>query len=132
MSDKLASRLNAARQKLQEQNETIEEQQEKIAQFEREKLAEEIVEMQIASGKIDESDFVDQRRQLVESDKDLNQVKTAMKHAGPGFGSADSTVEVEEGTHPEKEADYQPDNQPSEPEHVKEARRYLEQKAKSL
>jgi hypothetical protein len=125
--DKIAETMSAAREKLRDQQDTIEEQQEKLARFEREKLAEEIVEMQIASGNVDASDFLDKRAELVEGDEDLSQVKTAMKHAGPGYG--DSTVEV--GDSQEKEASVQ-SSDASEPDHVKEARSTLEQMAHNL
>lgn len=125
--DKIAETMSAAREKLRNQQGKIEDQQEKLAQFERQKVAEEIVEMQIASGQVDPADFLDKRAELVESDEDLGQIKTAMKHAGPGYG--DSTVEV--GDSQEKEASHQ-DADTNEPDHVKNARRELEQTAQSL
>lgn len=100
---KTAEMLKAARERLQSQRDTIDEQREKLAAFRRERAAEEIVEMKIANGATEPSNFLQERDQLVNSDKDLQKTKTAMQEAGPGFTTGQSLVEdVEEGA--EKEA----------------------------
>jgi uncharacterized protein YdiU (UPF0061 family) len=101
--NKTAQMLKAARERLESQQETIEEQREKLAAFRREKVAEEIVDMKIANGATEPSNFLQERDRLVESDKDLQKTKTAMKEAGPGFTGGQSLVEdVDDG--PAKEA----------------------------
>lgn len=97
--------LRTAKQRLKKQAQTISEQEEKLAEARRRQLAEDIVEMKIASGTLDPADFLDEREQLVNSEDDLQQTKTAMQEAGPGYISDDrSIVDVDESESTEKEA----------------------------
>jgi multidrug resistance efflux pump len=97
--------LRTAKDRLEKQAATIEEQKEKLAEAQRRQRAEDIVEMKIASGTLDPADFLDERDRLVNSDTDLKQTKTAMQEAGPGYMSDDrSIVDVDESTSAEKEA----------------------------
>ena len=95
--------LRTAKQRLEKQASQIEEYEEKLAEAKRRQRAEDIVEMKIASGTLDPADFLDERERLVNSDSDLEQTKTAMQEAGPGFTS-ESLVDVDEGEPTEKEA----------------------------
>jgi len=96
--------------------------------FER-KVAEEIVDMKIANGATEPSNFLQERDRLVESDKDLRKTKTAMKEAGPGFTEDRSLVEdVDDG--PEKEASA--DQTPSSSEYAADAVRELRKRASSM
>lgn len=116
--------LKTAKQRLEKQANTIEEQKEELAEARRRQRAEDIVEMKIASGTLDPADFLDEREALVNSDKNLKETKTAMQEAGPGFMSDDrSLVDVEEEDGPEKEASKEPSDS-----HVKAARAELSDK----
>lgn len=89
--------LRTAKERLEKQASTIEDQQEKLAEAKRRQRAEEIVEMKIASGSLDPADFLDERDRLVNSETDLEQTKLAMQEAGPGYMSDDrSIVDVDE------------------------------------
>lgn len=127
--NKTAQMLKAARERLESQQETIQEQQEKLAEFRREKVAEEIVDMKIANGAAEPSNFLQERDRLVESDKDLQKTKTAMKEAGPGFTGSRSLVEdVDEG--PEKEASSTQTPPPS--QYAENAMRALQNRASNF
>lgn len=112
--------LRTAKQRLEKQAATIEEQKEKLAQAERRQQAEEIVEMKIASGTLDPADFLDERDRLVNSDTDLQQTKTAMQEAGPGFTTG-SLVDIGEEDANEKEASSEDNSS----DHVKAAKQDL-------
>jgi len=101
--------LRTAKQRLEKQAAAIEEQEEKLAEAKRRQRAEDIVEMKIASGTLDPADFLDERERLVNSDSDLEQTKTAMQEAGPGFTS-ESLVDIGEDEPTEKEASQKPSN----------------------
>lgn len=121
--------LKAARERLEDQQDTIDEQREELAEFRREKVAEEIVDMKIANGATEPSNFLQERDRLVQSEKDLRKTKTAMKEAGPGFTEDRSLVEdVDDG--PEKEASA--DQTSSSSEYAANAARELRKRASSM
>lgn len=120
--------LRTAKQRLEKQAATIEEQKEKLAEAKRRQQAEDIVEMKIASGTLSPSDFLDERDRLVNSDEDLEQTKIAMQEAGPGYMSDDrSIVDVDESESTEKEASADTTN-----DQVKAARDELKKKMGDL
>lgn len=103
--DKIAETLDAARTRLEEQQNTIEEQQEKLAEYERMQLAEEIAELKVASNSIEPQDFIEERDRLVNSDKNLERTKIAMKEAGPKFDGGPTVNVGDEGTDKEASRD---------------------------
>lgn len=68
--------------------------EEKIALFEREKKAEEIALMLVASDALDMEDLLAKRASLVESAADLDQMKTAMQAYGPSRAGGQPPVEL--------------------------------------
>lgn len=121
--NKVAKTLKQASQRLREQKDTIEEQSEELATFRRERLAEEIAEMKVASGGLAPSELLHERDRLVESDKDLEQTKIAMQEVGPGLVDQ-SVVDVGDESEP-KEASTS-DARP-ERDHVRAAQSELSQ-----
>lgn len=108
---KVASgRLKAQERTISELQQMQNDLQEKLAAYERKEIAEEIVNIKIASGACSHEDFQDEVAELVGSDADLGQIKTAMRYAGPGYvkhnlvEDNDETASKEASAAPQSEA----------------------------
>ena len=121
--------LKVARTLVSDLNEEVTGLREKVAQFERKELAEDIASMKIAMKVISTEEYLDEVQDLLESGDDLAQVKIALKHGG---GRAPARTLASTG---EQEADTKTasKNNRGEPkEHVKRAAQELEAVMASL